>query len=117
MNNVSRPYGTPNPAFSYTSSGALNGDTFTLTYTTTAVLTSPLGLYPINASITGGSSLSNYSTVTVLPGTLAITQAPTVTTVTTSPHPVTPGTNIAFTATVTYLGGPSRTGRNHRELL
>ncbi len=105
VNNVSRPYGTPNPAFSYTSSGALNGDTFILTYTTTAVLTSPLGLYPINASITGGSSLSNYSTVTVLPGTLAITQAPTVTTVTTSASPVTPGTNVTFTATVTYGAG------------
>jgi sugar lactone lactonase YvrE len=105
VNSVSRPYGTPNPTFTDTVSGALNGDSFTLSYSTAAVLTSPIGLYPINASITGGSSLSNYSTVTVLPGTLAITQASTVTTVTTSASPVTPGTNITFTATVTYGAG------------
>ena len=77
VNSVSRPYGTPNPAFTYTSSGALNGDTFILTYTTTAVLTSPLGLYPINASITGGASLSNYASVQIVSGTLTITPSTT----------------------------------------
>jgi len=55
---VSRPYGTPNPTFTSTISGALNGDTFLLTYTTPAVLNSPVGQYAINASITGGSNLS-----------------------------------------------------------
>jgi sugar lactone lactonase YvrE len=107
VNSLSRPYGTPNPTFTYTASGALNGDTFTLSYSTspTATQFSPIGTYTITASIIGGSSLSNYATVTILPGTLAITQASTVTTVITSASPVTPGTNITFTATVTYGAG------------
>ncbi len=73
VGNASRPYGTANPAFTSTVSGALNGDTFTNTYSTTATISSPVGSYPIN-DVVGGSAASNY-TITVVPGTLTITTA------------------------------------------
>jgi sugar lactone lactonase YvrE len=73
VGNATRPYGAPNPAFTSTVSGALNGDTFTNTYSTTATVASPAGSYPINDAV-GGPAASNY-TITVVPGTLTITQA------------------------------------------
>jgi hypothetical protein len=73
VGNASRPYGTANPAFTSTVTGALNGDTFTNTYSTTATITSPVGNYPIN-DVVGGPAASNYA-VHVTPGTLTITQA------------------------------------------
>jgi hypothetical protein len=73
VGNATRPYGTPNPAFTSTVSGALNGDTFTNTYSTPATVASPVGAYPINDAV-GGPAASNY-TITVVPGTLTITQA------------------------------------------
>ncbi len=73
VGNATRPYGAPNPAFTSTVSGALNGDTFTNAYSTTATIASPVGTYPINDAV-GGPAASNY-TITVVPGTLTITQA------------------------------------------
>jgi hypothetical protein len=73
VNNVSRPYGAANPAFTSTVIGAVNGDTFTITYSTSATLTSPIGTYAITATVTG-PNLSNY-TLTTTPGTLTITPA------------------------------------------
>jgi hypothetical protein len=73
VGNASRPYGVPNPAFTSTVSGALNGDTFTNTYTTPATVASPVGTYSINDAV-GGPAASNY-TILVVPGTLTITQA------------------------------------------
>ncbi len=73
VGNASRPYGTANPTFTSTVTGALNGDTFTNTYSTTATITSPVGNYPIN-DVVGGPAASNYS-IHVTPGTLTITQA------------------------------------------
>jgi len=69
---VSRAYGAANPTFTYANtSGVLNGDTFTLVYSTAATPASPVGSYPITAVVS--SSASNYTSVTVLPGTLTIT--------------------------------------------
>jgi MBG domain (YGX type)/Bacterial Ig-like domain (group 3)/NHL repeat len=73
VGNATRPYGVPNPAFTSTVTGALNGDTFTNTYSTTATITSPVGMYPIN-DVVGGPAASNY-TIHVTPGTLTITTA------------------------------------------
>ncbi|HTC76234.1 MAG TPA: MBG domain-containing protein [Edaphobacter sp.] len=73
VGNATRPYGAPNPTFTSTVSGALNGDTFTNTYSTPATVASPVGTYPINDAV-GGPAASNY-TITVVPGTLTITQA------------------------------------------
>lgn len=72
--NASRTYGAANPTFTSTVTGAQNGDTFTVTYTTTATTASAVGPYTINASVTGANA-SNYS-VNVTPGTLTVTQAP-----------------------------------------
>jgi hypothetical protein len=71
VGNVTRTYGTPNPPFTSTVSGALNGDTFTNTYSTPATISSPVGSYPINDTI-GGPAAANY-TVKVTLGTLTIT--------------------------------------------
>ncbi|MBB5319111.1 MBG domain-containing protein [Tunturibacter empetritectus] len=71
--NATRIYGAANPVFTSTVSGALNGDTFTNSYSTTATVASPVGSYPINDTV-GGPASSNY-TIQVTPGTLAITQA------------------------------------------
>jgi hypothetical protein len=73
VGNANRAYGVANPAFTNAVSGALNGDTFTNTYSTPATITSPVGSYPINDSI-GGIAAANYN-ITVVPGTLTITQA------------------------------------------
>ncbi len=71
--NVTRAYGVANPAFSASITGTVAGDTFTSTFSTTATINSPVGTYPIN-DVLSGAALSNY-TVTVIPGTLTITQA------------------------------------------
>ena len=76
--NVSRPYSAPNPAFSYTVSGLVGGDTAAILsggpiFTTPATPTSNAGKYPI--TMTQGNLFSaNYSFM-FNPGTLTITQA------------------------------------------
>ena len=74
VNNASRLTGQPNPAFTVSYNGFVNGDTAasligTLSFTTTATQSSPAGTYPINCS---GLSSTNY-TITFVPGQLAIT--------------------------------------------
>jgi len=75
VSNATRPYGTANPTFTSTITGALNGDTFTINYSTPATITSPVGTYAINTTVTG-TNIRNYN-VTVIPGTLTITHATT----------------------------------------
>ena len=70
---ATRAYGTANPAFTSTITGAVAGDTFTQTFFTLATITSPVGTYNISDSLTGAAA-SNYI-VTVIPGTLTITTA------------------------------------------
>ncbi len=71
--NATRAYGLPNPALTATVSGAVNGETFTATATTTATQASTVGTYPIVPSASG-TDLADY-TVTKINGTLTITQA------------------------------------------
>jgi hypothetical protein len=77
-NNTTRTYGAANPVFTSTSTGAINGDTFTVTYATTATTTSPVGTYPIVPTVSGAAT-SNYSVtttngvLTVAPATLTVT--------------------------------------------
>jgi hypothetical protein len=71
--NANRAYNTANPTFSGTVTGAVNGATFTESFTTTAIVPSPVGTYPITPTATG-ANLANYAVV-VNPGTLTITQA------------------------------------------
>ncbi len=71
--NATRPYGAANPVFSSSIVGTVPGDTFTQTFSTQAMVTSPVGSYPISVTL-GGAAVWNY-TVTVVPGTLTITKA------------------------------------------
>lgn len=71
-----KPYGSPNPVFTASYNGFVNGDsTSALTlqpvFTTTATDTSSVGTYPILVS---GATADNYS-ISFQHGTLAITQA------------------------------------------
>lgn len=73
----SRRYGDPNPAFTATYTGFVGGDTEavltgTLTLSTTAAVTSPVGAYPITPA---GVTASNYLLV-FEPGTLTVTPRP-----------------------------------------
>ena len=69
-NDASRTYGAANPMFSGSVNGAINGDTFTETFSTSATNTSPVGTYAIVPSVTG-ANLADY-TVTATNGTLTI---------------------------------------------
>jgi hypothetical protein len=65
--------GTPFPTFTGTISGAKNGESFNVVYSSVADATSTAGQYPITAAV-NGSTLSNYDVV-VNDGTLTITAA------------------------------------------
>jgi MBG domain (YGX type) len=78
--NATRTYGTANPTFSGTVTGAQNGDTFTESFATTATTTSAVGTYPVVPAVTG-SDLADY-TVTIVNGALTVTAAATTTTLT-----------------------------------
>ena len=73
--NASRAYGAANPAFTASATGAQNGDTFTFTESTTAVVFPPRrpGTYPI-VPVATGANLGNY-TVVYVNGTLTVGQA------------------------------------------
>jgi hypothetical protein len=71
--NVNRVYGAPNPALTASASGALSGDTFTLTASTVATPSSPAGTYTIVPAATG-ANLANYNVVYVN-GTLTVDKA------------------------------------------
>jgi sugar lactone lactonase YvrE len=100
VNNVSRIYGVPNPTFTSTIINGAAGDTITVTYSTTATLTSPPGNYPITAALSGASA-GNYSGATVVPGVLTVTKAPTTLALTSSNAAPIVGTSITFSAHVT----------------
>ncbi len=76
-NNATRADNLPNPAFTYTIIGFVNGDTQqvaisgTPALTTTATLTSPVGQYPITPAI-GGLNSPNY-TFAFVSGILTVT--------------------------------------------
>ncbi|MFH0133609.1 filamentous hemagglutinin N-terminal domain-containing protein [Variovorax sp. VaC1] len=75
IGSVSRPFGYPNPLFSYTIGGLILGDTgagFAGVVGSPAVPSSPLGAYPINGTFT---SAEGYA-VNVVPGTLLVSGLP-----------------------------------------
>ena len=63
VNNASRVYGAANPTFTGTLTGVLPGDTVLVSYSTTATVVSPVGSYPIVATLSaaGGTNLANYA--------------------------------------------------------
>jgi hypothetical protein len=93
-NNLSKTYGSPNPALSDSLAGLVNGDTSasltgSANLTTTAVTNSPVGSYPITFSSPTLAN-PNYS-ITYVPGTLTVTQGTGAITWPT-PAPITYGT-------------------------
>jgi filamentous hemagglutinin family protein len=73
---ATRYVGAPNPPFTFTSSGLINGDTaagaLSGSETTTASLTSPAGSYPISPNFTSGVGYI----VNEVPGTLTVLPLP-----------------------------------------
>ena len=105
--NVSRGYGTTNPALTGFVFGIKNGDDITVTYSTTATSNSPVGTYPITASLTDTNNrLTNYS-VTLNTGTFTITNGVPSVTITTPTNgtSLTAGSTNTITATASDLDG------------
>jgi Pro-kumamolisin, activation domain/Bacterial Ig-like domain (group 3)/MBG domain (YGX type)/FG-GAP-like repeat len=102
-NNISRVYGTANPTFSGALTGAVNGDTFTETFSTSATTLSQGGTYAIVPSVSG-TDLADY-TVAATNGILTILPAPTTTTFALSNQ------NLTVTATVSSTSPGVPTGQ------
>jgi O-glycosyl hydrolase len=104
--NASRPYGEPNPVFTGTITGVTNGDNITAIYSCSATAGSPAGTYPIVPSLVDPSDRQTNYTVSLVNGTLAVSQAtPTVTW--TNPAPIIYGTALSsneLDATVSVPG-------------
>ena len=101
-NNATRLYGDANPTFTGSVTGQRNGDVISATFSTTAVLTSTVGPYPIVATLVDpGGKAGNY-TFTPNSGTLTVTQAP-LSVVAGSTSRVYGDANPVFTGTITGL--------------
>jgi hypothetical protein len=107
-NNFSRLYGTANPTFTGSVTGAENGDTFTEAFSNSATILSTVGQYSITPSVTG-TDLADYTQV-VQNGTLSVTKAPAVTTTTLSSTTLAFGLNVTITATVASTTSGTPTG-------
>ena len=104
--NANRSYGAGNPVFTGTVTGVQGSDNITATYSTTAIVTSPVGNYAIVPSLVDpGNNLGNYS-VTLNNGVLTINPVA-VSAVSVNPIAVTGGAG--STGTVT-LSGVAPTG-------
>jgi sugar lactone lactonase YvrE len=104
---ASRVYGVPNPVFTASASGALSGDTFTLTTSTVATPSSPAGTYSIVPAATG-ANLASYNVVYVN-GTLTVDKA--TLTVTPNNQSIVSGSVLpSLSATITgFINGDTQT--------
>jgi hypothetical protein len=76
--NASRLYGAPNPTLTGSIVGLVNGDNITATFATIATAASPVGVYPITATLLDpDTKLPNYN-ATLIDGSLTVLQAPLV---------------------------------------
>jgi hypothetical protein len=72
VNDTSKLYGAANPDFTGTITGLVNGDAVTASYSSMATGSSPVGMYPITATLSDPNDrLPNYS-VTITNGALVI---------------------------------------------
>ena len=69
-----RVYGAANPNFAYTFSGLLSGQTVVVTPQTTATAVSPVGTYPVTATVTGPDAVNYF--ITVVPTMMTVSKAP-----------------------------------------
>ena len=102
--NKNKVYGAALPVLTASYAGFVNGDTTGSLDTpanlgTPATAASPAGNYAITAS---GASSANYS-ITLVSGTLTITQAESVLTIVSSANPALPGSSVTFTNHLTAL--------------
>jgi Bacterial Ig-like domain (group 3)/MBG domain (YGX type)/Kelch motif len=107
--NASRVYGDPNPQFTGSLVGLLNGDAITVSYSTAATSTSAVGNYDISATLNDSNppKLLNYA-LTLNKGTLTVTKATPVITWN-DPAPIFFGTPLSTTqlnASATFKGNP-----------
>ena len=119
-NNASRIFGAQNPPLSGAVSGAVNGDTFNVSATTSAATTSNVGNYAILPTVSG-TNINDYA-VTAVNGTLTITQASSqvvlsssnansnLTSPVTFTATVSSGSSGTVTGTVTFMDGPVSLG-------
>jgi large repetitive protein len=107
-NNAMRVYGVVNPTFTGSVMGAVDGNTFTESFSTTATITSNAGPYNIVPTAMG-ADLADYS-VTVQDGTLTISQAGSTTSLVTTSGSITPGQSVTLTAQVTSATTGTPTG-------
>lgn len=106
-NNATRVYGADNPIFAGSVTGAQNGDAFVESFATSATANSAVGAYAIVPSVSG-ANLAAY-TQAIQNGTLTVTQAGSVVTLTSSAINANLNANVTFTATVssTTTGTPT----------
>jgi hypothetical protein len=98
-NNASRVYGATNPVFGGTITGVQSGDIITVTYTTTATPSSPVGTYAITPDLADpNGKLDNYL-VSMTNGTLTVTPAPLTVTANNASRPY-GAANPAFSGTI-----------------
>lgn len=111
---INKPYGAPIPTLTGTYQGLASGDAIQVSYTTSAVATSPVTAagYPIVPAVTG-NALNNYS-VTLVNGALNVTPEPTQAALSASSLSVNSTTQVTLTATVaaqtSYSGVSMPTG-------
>jgi len=75
VGSATRIYGAPDPVFTGTLSGVVNGDTITATFSAKTTVASSAGTYPITAALADpGNKLGNY-TLAETDGTLTIQQS------------------------------------------
>lgn len=106
-NSATKVYGTQNPAFAGSITGASDEDTFTESFSTTATTSSNAGSYSIVPSA-HGSDLAAYQ-VTTVDGALTITKAPVNVTAAESASSEIQGQTLTLTASVqsTTTGTPT----------
>ncbi len=107
-NNATKVYGTANPVFTGSIVGAVNGDAFTESFSTSATTSSNVGNYAIVPSATG-ANLADYS-VAVQNGTLAITEAGTTISLSAGSASINPGQSVTLTAQVVSVTTGTPTG-------
>lgn len=79
-NNAARPYGSPNPGFTASYTGFVNGEDASVlsgspTFFTPATIDSPVGPYPITPSL-GTLSADSYNFIAFVDGILTVTPSP-----------------------------------------
>ena len=93
-NNATRIFGVANPTFTGTIEGLKNGDPITANYSSTALISSPAGTYPIIASIVDPSGLASNYAINLIDAVLTITSDdPPIVTLSTAPGLYTLGSN------------------------